>query len=138
MLNVSEAQDLAAIGETTAFVCPGRKCMEVDLVPGSAGGLRVRVRAPDPEDRYVPSADRLLSSVARVAGRRAVGIILTGMGDDGVQGARDIVEHGGIVVAESEATAVVYGMPGSAVRAGVVSQSLPLGEMANFIANLGG
>jgi two-component system chemotaxis response regulator CheB len=138
MMNVSEAQDLAAIGETTAFVCPGRKCMEVELVPGSASSLRVRVRAPDPEDRYVPSADRLLSSVAEVAGRRAVGIILTGMGDDGVQGARDIVERGGIVVAESESTAVVYGMPGSAVRAGVVSQSLPLGEIANFIAGLGG
>jgi two-component system chemotaxis response regulator CheB len=137
-LEVSEAQDLAAIGEATAFVCPGRKCMEVESVPGTAGSLRVRVRSPAPEDRYVPSADRLFSSVAEVAGPRSVGIILTGMGDDGVQGARDIIERGGIVVAESEATAVVYGMPGAAVRAGVVTRSLPLGQIADFIAGLGG
>lgn len=137
MLKVSEAQDLAAVGETMAFVCPGRKCMEVEVVPGSSGSLRVRVRAPDPDDRYVPSADRLLSSVAKAAGPRAVGIILTGMGDDGVQGARDIIEQGGTVIAESEATAVVYGMPGAAVRAGAVTRSLPLGEIADFIARLG-
>ncbi len=136
-LDVSEAQDLVAVGEATAFVCPGRQCMEVENVPGSQTALRLRVRAPRPEDRYVPSADRLFSSVAEVAGRRAVGIILTGMGDDGVQGARDIVDKGGIVIAESEATAVVYGMPGAAVRAGVVARSLPLGAIADFITGLG-
>jgi len=133
-LRVSEAQDLDAISQATAFVCPGRKCMELET--GAGTSERIRVVAPGPQDRYVPSADRLFASAAR-AGRRAVGVILTGMGDDGVDGARRILAAGGIVIAESEATAVVYGMPGSAVRAGVVSRSLPLAEIVDFLATLG-
>lgn len=97
---------------------------------------QVRVKLPVPEDRYVPSADRLFQSVARVAGPRAVGVILTGMGDDGVQGAKAIATSGGVVIAESDATAIVYGMPGAAVRAGVVTRSLALPEIAEFLAAL--
>ena len=96
--------------------------------------MKLKVMPPSEKDRYVPSADRLLTSVAVGVGRRAVGVILTGMGDDGVEGARRILEAGGIVIAESEESAVVYGMPGAAVRAGVASQSLPLGEIAAFLA----
>ncbi|MNC93160.1 Chemotaxis response regulator protein-glutamate methylesterase [compost metagenome] len=94
------------------------------------------MKLPVPEDRYVPSADRLFQSVARVAGPRAVGVILTGMGDDGVQGAKAIASSGGVVIAESDATAIVYGMPGAAVRAGVVTRSLALPEIAEFLAAL--
>lgn len=133
-LRVSEAQERDGVGAGTAFVCPGRQCMELE--PAVRGGLRLRVVPPAEQDRYVPSADRLLTSVARTVGRRAVGVILTGMGDDGVLGARAIVEAGGIVVAEAESTAVVYGMPGSAVRAGVATMTLPLGEIAEFLAKL--
>jgi two-component system chemotaxis response regulator CheB len=97
---------------------------------------RLVVSQPAESDRYVPSADRLFASVAAVAGKNCVGVILTGMGDDGVAGARKIVEAGGIIIAESEATAVVYGMPGAAVRAGVVSRSLPLPEIARWLAQL--
>ena len=67
----------------------------------------------------MPSADRLFKSAAAAAGARCVGVILTGMGDDGVEGARAIQEAGGIVIAESQETAVVYGMPGAVVRAGL-------------------
>jgi two-component system chemotaxis response regulator CheB len=102
----------------------------------SKGPLRLRVRPPEETDRYVPSADRLLTSVAQAVGRKAIGVILTGMGDDGVQGARAILDAGGIVVAESETTAVVYGMPGAAVRAGVVSLTLPLQDIGEWIARL--
>jgi two-component system chemotaxis response regulator CheB len=108
----------------------------MELESMTRSGLRLRVSAPAELDRYVPSADRLLLSVARAVGKRAVGIILTGMGDDGVQGAKAIFEAGGVVVAEAESTAVVYGMPGSAVRAGVTTLSLPLTEIADFIARL--
>lgn len=135
-LRVAEAQDLDLVGAATALVCPGRRCLEVDVTePG--GQLRARVKNPELEDRYVPSADRLFSSVAAVVGSRTVGIILTGMGDDGVSGARDIVRAGGVVIAESEETAVVYGMPGAAARAGVVSRSLPLGGIADWLIELG-
>jgi two-component system, chemotaxis family, protein-glutamate methylesterase/glutaminase len=100
--------------------------------------LRIVISAPRPEDRYVPSADRLLKSVASSAGPRAIGVILTGMGDDGVEGARAIRDAGGIVVAESQESAVVYGMPGAAVRAGIPHKVLPLPQIAEYLASIGG
>lgn len=133
-LAVSEAQDRDAVNAGTAFVCPGRQCMELELATRAL--LRVRVTGPAEADRYVPSADRLLTSVAAAVGRRTVGVILTGMGDDGVQGARAILAAGGIVVAEADTTAVVFGMPGSAVRAGATTMVLPLPEIAEFLAKL--
>jgi two-component system, chemotaxis family, protein-glutamate methylesterase/glutaminase len=133
-LKVSEAQDQDVVSEGTGFVCPGRHCMELEV--SSRGTMKLKVTPPGERDRYVPSADRLLTSVAIGLGRRAVGVILTGMGDDGVEGARKIIEMGGMVIAESEESAVVYGMPGSAVRAGVASQSLPLSEIGDFLAKL--
>jgi two-component system chemotaxis response regulator CheB len=132
-LSVGEAQDRDTVGAGTAFVCPGRHCMELETL---ARGLRLRVMPPVEQDRYVPSADRLLTSVASAVGRRAVGVILTGMGDDGVQGAKAIAAAGGLVIAESDTTAVVFGMPGSAVRAGVTNMVLPLPEIAEFLARL--
>jgi two-component system chemotaxis response regulator CheB len=108
----------------------------MELVVSSRGTMKLKVTPPGERDRYVPSADRLLSSVAAGVGRRAVGVILTGMGDDGVEGARRILDAGGIVIAESEESAVVYGMPGAAVRAGAASQSLPLTEIAEYLAKL--
>jgi len=133
-LSVAEAQDRDVVSAGTGFVCPGRHCM--DLETDVRGVLRLRVGPPSEQDRYVPSADRLLTSVARVAGPRAVGVILTGMGDDGVAGAQAILSGGGTVIAESELTAVVYGMPGSAVRAGAATHVLPLPEIAAYLSRL--
>jgi two-component system chemotaxis response regulator CheB len=133
-LRVSEAQDQDVVSEGVGFVCPGRHCMELEV--SARGTMKLKVTLPSERDRYVPSADRLLTSVAMGLGRRAVGVILTGMGDDGVEGARRIIEMGGIVIAESEESAVVYGMPGAAVRAGAASQSLALGEIAEMLARI--
>jgi two-component system, chemotaxis family, protein-glutamate methylesterase/glutaminase len=133
VVRTSEAQDGDRVGKLTGFVCPGRQCMEVVQ---NGVELRINVGAPKPEDRYVPSADRLLKSAAIAAGPRTVGVILTGMGDDGVEGARAIREAGGLVVAESQETAVVYGMPGAAVRAGIPHKVLPLPQIAELIAQL--
>jgi two-component system, chemotaxis family, protein-glutamate methylesterase/glutaminase len=133
-LRVNEAQDQDVVSEGVGFVCPGRHCMELEV--SSRGTMKLKVTPPGERDRYVPSADRLLTSVAVGLGRRAIGVILTGMGDDGVEGAKRIIEAGGIVIAESEESAVVYGMPGAAVRAGAASQSLPLGEIADMLAKL--
>ena len=132
-VRTTEAQDGDRLGRSTGFVCPGRQCMEVAQ---NGLELKVAVVAPRPEDRYVPSADRLLKSVAVSVGTRAVGVILTGMGDDGVEGARAIHEAGGIVVAESPDTAVVNGMPGAVVRAGVADKVLPLPQIADYLASL--
>jgi two-component system chemotaxis response regulator CheB len=133
-LAVAEVDGSAVVGAASAFVCPGRRCIEIE--PSGTEGFRVRVVDPSPDDRYVPSADRLFSSVARVAKERAVGIVLTGMGDDGSRGARQILDAGGTVVAESQRTAVVYGMPRAAVKAGAVNRSLPLPDIAPFLMSL--
>ena len=132
-VRTSEAVEGDRVGKLTGFVCPGRQCMEV-----MQNGLELKLAlgAPRPDDRYVPSADRLLKSVAAACGARAVGVILTGMGDDGVEGARAIRDAGGLVIAESQETAVVYGMPGAAVRAGIPQKELPLPQIAELLATL--
>ena len=130
---VSEAKDGDSLDAGTAYVCPGRQCLEIE---STSRGMRVRLRAPEPEDRYVPSADAMLKSVARVAGNRSVAVVLTGMGDDGARGAKSIIDAGGTVVVESEATAVVYGMPGAVVRSKLATKSLPLPELATWLAAL--
>ena len=135
-VQVSEGQDGDIVGRGTGFVCPGRQCMEVVL--GRGAELRLTVGPAHTDDRYVPSADRLLSSVAKVVGARAVAVILTGMGDDGLVGARAVRAAGGIVIAESADTAVVYGMPGAVVREGLADKVLPLGQIADFLAALVG
>lgn len=134
-VRTSEGADGDRLGKCTGFVCPGRQCMEVVQ---NGVELRISIGAPRPEDRYVPSADRLLKSVATAVGSRAIGVILTGMGDDGVEGARAIRDAGGIVIAEAQETAVVYGMPGAAVRAGIPQKVLPLPQIAEYLASVAG
>jgi two-component system chemotaxis response regulator CheB len=131
-VRTAEASDGDMVAMGTGFVCPGRKCME--LVQ-SVTAMKLRVGPAPATDRYVPSADRLLKSIATL-GPRAVGVILTGMGDDGVAGARAIRDAGGIVIAESQETAVVNGMPGAAVRAGVATEVLPLPAIGDYLAKL--
>src|SRR3954469_4958914 len=132
-LAVSEAKEGDLLEAGTAFVCPGRQCLALET---SGRSFKIRLRPPEPEDRYVPSADAMLYSVARVAGNRAIAVVLTGMGDDGARGAKAIVDAGGSVVVESEATAVVYGMPGAVVRSKLASRSLPLPDLALWLAGL--
>ena len=127
-----EASDGDLVSQATGFVCPGRKCME--LVKHGVE-LRLRVAPAAPVDKYVPSADKLFKSVA-ATGAKCIGVILTGMGDDGVEGARAIRAAGGIVIAESQETAVVNGMPGAAVRAGVASEVLPLPAIGEYLAKV--
>ncbi len=128
----AEAQDGERLYARTGLVCPGRQCMEVTMVEHA---FFVKLSGPSSNDRYVPSGDRLLKSAA-VAGPRSVGVILTGMGDDGVEGARAIREAGGTVIVESSETAVVYGMPGAVVRAGLATRELPLQQIADYLAAL--
>jgi two-component system chemotaxis response regulator CheB len=132
VVKTTEASDGDLVGQAQGFVCPGRKCMEV-VKQGIE--VKLRVGPAGTTDRYVPSADKLFKSVA-ATGLKCVGVILTGMGDDGVEGARAIRAAGGIVIAESQETAVVNGMPGAAVRAGVASEVLPLPQIGEFLAKV--
>lgn len=132
-LDVSEARANAPITGASALICPGRRCLEVTQ---DGSRFLTDIRFPGPQDRYVPSADRLFSSLANVAPKNTIGVVLTGMGDDGMEGAKALVKRGGIVIAESQETAVVYGMPQAAVRAGVVRRSLPVDDIASYLNDL--
>jgi two-component system chemotaxis response regulator CheB len=132
-MSVREAADGEMVLARNAYVCPGGSCMEIE---SNGGEMRVRVLKPSRKDAYVPSADRLFKSVARVAGARAVGVVLTGMGADGVEGARAIHDARGLVVVESQDTAVVDGMPSAVLRAGVAGRVLPLPAIGELLATL--
>ncbi len=129
---VREGVDGESIRGGTVLVCPGHQCMEVV----DDANLRVRLRTPSLSERYVPSADRLLSAAAHAYGRRVVAVILTGMGDDGAKGARQVSQAGGRVLVESEATSVVYGMPRAALGEVPTSQSVPIHDMATWIERM--
>jgi two-component system chemotaxis response regulator CheB len=80
-------------------------------------------------NRHRPSVDVLFRSVAQYAGRNAVGVLLTGMGDDGARGLKELQEAGAHTVAQDEATCVVFGMPREAIKLGAVRQVLPMADI---------
>lgn len=119
-----------SVGVEGELLCPGH----IYLSPSEAN-LSVSPRhrfqlKPSPETAlYHPSCDTLLQSVADVYGADAIGVILTGMGRDGVNGIRDIYQAGGTTLAQDEASSVIYGMNQEAVKAGVVQHILPLDSL---------
>lgn len=132
-LNVREAEHDDPVEPGTVLICPGLRCMEIVR---NSGQLRVRVFPPASTDRYYPSADRLFASAAKVVGKETIAVILTGMADDGAKGALLVRQAGGHVIAESDETAVVYGMPRAAVDIGAAHRSLPLHEIAGALVNM--
>ncbi len=89
-----------------------------------------------PVGSHRPSANILFSSMARTLGSAGVGVVLTGMGDDGAAGLNELKLAGGFTIAEAESSAVVYGMPAAAVKLGAVCESLPLGDIAARLLEL--
>jgi len=104
-----------------------------DLHLGISAEGRISLSSAPPIGSFRPSATHLFASAATACGGRMIAVILTGMGDDGVTGLRSVYAAGGLVVAQDEATSIVYGMPREASRAGVVSNVLPLPEIARFL-----
>ena len=129
-LRVWEAQGGEELEPGTAMIAPGGHHLELELV-----GSRVLTRLdskPEPE-RFTPSVDRLFASAAKQFGENLLAIVLTGMGDDGREGACQVKQAGGRVIAESEETAVIYGMPKQVVQAGVADEILPLHKIPSVI-----
>lgn len=112
------------------WVAPGNWHMTVER-EGTA--YRVQINQGPPENSVRPAADVLLRSVAATYGPRSLAVILTGMGNDGLDGARRIREAGGQVLVQDEATSVVWGMPGFVARAGLADAVLPLDKLAGEI-----
>jgi two-component system chemotaxis response regulator CheB len=131
VLPVREAQNDEPILPGHVLIAPAGKHMKVKR---KTGMLRVWLDDEPRSTLHKPSIDVMMASVAKVCARRSVGVILTGMGADGVEGMRAIRDAGGKTFAESAETCVIYGMPKAAVEAGVVDRSVPLTKMADEIA----
>jgi len=101
---------------------------------GTGGQPIIELTDDPPENNCRPAVDYLFRSVASRFSGRAMAVILTGMGNDGTLGLRLLKRHGCFVIAQDEPSSVVYGMPKSAIEAGVVDVVLPLGEIADRIA----
>ncbi len=136
--SAQEARPGELVAAGRVLVAPGGRHLEV--VRDAAGALRTAVLPPGGEVRrqHCPSVDRLFASVARTVGKRACGVVLTGMGDDGRHGVSAIKAAGGVTLAESEETAVVYGMPQAAAESGSIDEILPLGAIGARIERFGG
>jgi two-component system, chemotaxis family, protein-glutamate methylesterase/glutaminase len=115
------------------YIAPGGKHM---VVSRSAGVVRTLLNEDPPENFCRPAVDPLFRSAALVYGDRAMGVILTGMGHDGRDGAKHMVEKKSHILVQDEATSVVWGMPGAAAQAGVASQMKPLEEIPTTIINI--
>lgn len=135
LFDVKEAEDGDLVLPGRILIAPGGKNMIFEVCGGQ---VTARIVAPSDSDRYVPSVDVMLQSCAGIYRKRVAAVILTGMGNDGSQGVRTIKEYGGFVIAESEETAIVYGMPREAVATGVVDRCVPLDKVAGEIITQGG
>jgi two-component system chemotaxis response regulator CheB len=114
----------------TVLIAPGGHHLELETVRGR---IATRVFPNSPNDKYTPSVDRLFESAAKHFGADLLAIVLTGMGDDGRKGVAAVKVCGGTVIAESEETAVIFGMPQQAIREGAVDMVLPLNEIPGAI-----
>lgn len=134
--NCREAVDGDPLVGRQILVAPGDRHMTIEAVRGSSATVRL-TRDP-PENFCRPSVDPMLRSIVRVYGGRALAVILTGMGSDGCEGGRHLVAAGGTVIAQDEATSVVWGMPGAVANAGLCSAVLPITELAPAIIKFAG
>jgi two-component system chemotaxis response regulator CheB len=129
-LLVSEAAAGDRIRPGSVLIAPGGYHL---IVKRDRTGLFADLAARGPDDKYVPSADRMMISAAEACGAATLGVVLTGMGKDGTEGALAIKQRKGHCLAESEESAVIFGMPQEAIRKGAVDKVLPLGQMAREI-----
>lgn len=129
-ISVKEAEPGDRLKPGTAFIAPGGKHLVIKQMV-SRVDLMI---TPEPADAlYKPSANVLIGSVADAVGRRALGVILTGMGNDGMEGIRALKQKGGRALAQNDASCVVYGMPKAIVDAGLSDEIVDIDDMAQAI-----
>ncbi len=133
-IEVLEAQDGQRVIAGRALIAPGGRHLTVRR---SGAHYLVEVRDGPPVNRHRPSVDVLFRSVARYAGRNAMGVIMTGMGDDGARGLRELFDAGAATVAQDEASSVVFGMPKEAIRLGAAGRVLGLEAIAPALIQYG-
>jgi two-component system chemotaxis response regulator CheB len=130
---VAEATDGAPLQAGRVYIAPGGVA-HLEVV--GAAAPRCALREGDPVNGHRPSVDRLFDSLAHIAGVRAVGVILTGMGRDGAAGLKTIRDQGGHTLGQDEQSCVVYGMPKAAAEIGAVERQVSLERMADAVLDL--
>ncbi len=129
-ITVKEAANNDSVIRGRALIAPGNYHM---LLKRSGARYFVEIKSGPLVNRHRPSVDVLFRSTARYAGANALGIIMTGMGDDGAKGMLEMKEAGAYTIAQDEKSCVVFGMPKEAIKLGGVDKILPLEQMANYI-----
>lgn len=129
----AEATDGMSVEDGTIYVAPG----DFHMIAEAKGGSTIlRLTSEPPENFCRPAVDPMLRSLSAIYGPAILTVILTGMGHDGMKGAQCVVDNGGTVVAQDEASSVVWGMPGAVATNGLCSAVLPLDELAPHVAML--
>ncbi len=132
-VEVKEAENKDALIPGRVLIAPGNYHM---LLKRSGANYYVEVKDGPLVGRHRPAVDVLFSSASKVAGKNAIGVILTGMGDDGAKGMKQMKDSGAINIAQDNITSVVYGMPKEAVKIGAVDHILPINKIAKQILSL--
>ena len=129
-ISVKEAEDGDTVIRGRALIAPGNHHL---LVKRSGARYYVEIKEGPLVSRHRPSVDVLFRSAARYAGKNAVGVIMTGMGDDGAKGMLELMEAGAHTIAQDEKSCVVFGMPNEAIKLGAVESVLSLSKIADHI-----
>ena len=129
----AEGRDKEPIEAGRIYLAPGDFHM---IVERNNGTPEIRLTKAPPENFCRPAADPMFRSLADVYGPSVLGVILTGMGRDGLKGARALIEAGGTMIAQDEATSVVWGMPGAVATAGLCSRVSPIDQIAKHVLGL--
>ncbi len=132
-VTVTEAKNNDRVMPGLVFIAPGGKHL---LLRRSGAQYRLEVKDGPLVTRHKPSVNVLFRSVSTAAGANAIGIIMTGMGDDGAKGMKELHDTGALTVAQDEKTSVVYGMPKEAVKLGGVDGELPLDKIPELIVSV--
>lgn len=127
---VCEAQDGQVVNPSEIYVAPGDYHM---LIQGQANDLKIRLTQTERENYCRPSVDPMLRSLVEIYGSSLLTVILTGMGHDGLGGSQECVERGGTVIAQDEASSVVWGMPGAVATAGVCAAVSSIDRIAQHV-----
>jgi len=128
--DAQEAKDGEPVKSGRIYIAPG----DFHMVVETKGVEKiVRLNKNPPENFCRPAVDPMFRSVSAAWGRRVLAVVLTGMGSDGSKGGADVVKNGGTVIAQDEATSVVWGMPGATATSGICSAVLPISEISQFI-----
>jgi two-component system, chemotaxis family, protein-glutamate methylesterase/glutaminase len=129
-MDAREAMHGEAIEKGRIYVAPGGKHLRLEK---DAAGVRTVIDDTSPINFCKPSVDLTMSSISKIYGSGTLGVMLTGMGSDGLRGAVDVVEAGGNVIAQDEASSVVWGMPGVVARRGLCAAVEPIDRLARII-----